>query len=229
MPFDICAHDLSKIFWQRLLRLSAWKVDDVVADALNTADITELDREDMEYKTGSIPLATATWLTLLADHIRPKHAYEVGTFIGRSTRAIAAGMNGGILCSCDASNPAPESIEDEVFENQTIISLHPKTTSTDMFSRMDTAAAKGDLFFFDGRIMPDDVALIRNLSHENTVYAFDDFEGIEKGVSNVATLRTREAVLILPPDQELLAPFGVVDRSTLALLVPLTMFRFTAQ
>jgi len=227
--FDICTHDLSELFWKRLLRLSAWNVEAAVSAALPDGDAAELDRDDMTYKTGSIPLATAVWLTLLAQHLKPKRAYEVGTFIGKSTRALAYGMAGGQIWTCDASNPAPESLESESHESETIINLHPMTTSTQMFAAMDAEVSKGDLFFFDGRIMPDDLPHIARLSHERTVYAFDDFEGCEKGVANASMLGRRDMRLIYPPAPELLAPLGVLDRSTLALLVPTAMFRMTAQ
>jgi hypothetical protein len=232
--FDICAHDLSALFWNRLLRLSAWDLEAAVGTIWGHHQTCELDRAEMDYKTGSIPLATAVWLYALAKHIKPIRAFEVGTFIGKSTLAIAEGMDGGVLFTCDASNEAPESLTSENQESSTIIECHPKTTSTSMFTKIaaasdDEHASEGDLFFFDGRIQGEDMALITHLSHDKTIYAFDDFEGTEKGVANVAQFSRKAHALIYPPAPELLAPFGVVDRSTLALLVPVGLFRFTAQ
>ena len=72
-----------------------------------------------------------------------------------------------------------------------------------------------DLFFFDGRILPQDLELIHALSHPKTVYFFDDYVGTEKGVVNVA--------LLYPtlPRHVLADPYKAFDgRTTLAALVP---------
>lgn len=232
--FDICAYDLSALFWNRLLRLRAWDLEATVGMMLGNNEACELDREQMDYKTGSIPLATAVWLFTLARHMKPKRAYEVGTFVGKSTLALAGGMDGGVLFTCDASNDAPYHLTSDDQRNRTSIECHPKTTSTEMFAKIVAAAdpdntCEGDLFFFDGRVMDDDLPLIGRLSHEKTIYAFDDFEGTEKGVANIARFPRKTHALITPPAPTLLEPFGVVDRSTLALLVPAQLFRFTAQ
>lgn len=225
--FDLCAHDLSKLFWSRLLHMNGWgmslKMDWVEArgNELN-ASIANMD-----YKTGSVPLSTAAWLFMLAFYLRPQRTVEVGTFLGKSTMALALGQNGGEIWTCDKDNNVPGTPE-QWSELNTKVHFHPKTTSTAMLNDKELKWPVG-LLFFDGRILPDDIDPILTLSNDSTVYAFDDFEGTEKGVANVAALRTKDHVLIYPPAPELLYPHGVTDRSTLALLVPVKMFRFTAQ
>lgn len=219
--FDISTHDLSAVFWNRLLRLRAWDITNTVFLMLDVGQECEAHRDTMEYQTGSIPLSTAVWLNLLTTHLLPKRVFEVGTFIGKSTTAMANAMSEGTMVTCDASND----FFLKPFENIELVG-NPKTTSTAALAKQTEPF---DLFFFDGRVLPEDVAHIRRLSHERTIYAFDDFEGCEKGVANAAILSTKDYRLIYPPDPELLKPFGVVDRSTLALLVPTAMFRMTAQ
>lgn len=228
MPFDICTHDLSHLFWNRLLRLQAWNLDKASERLAQINEMAENERDTMENQTGSIPMATGLWLFLLASHMKPKCVAEVGTFIGKSTLAMAEGMDGGQIWTCDASNDPPECLLMESQDCQTIINAHGKTASTEMLLPIEDTH-KMDLFFFDGRIMDADMEQIARLSKPETVYAFDDFEGIEKGVTNVAKLKStlrNDLVLITPPTMELIA---VSDRSTLALLVPSNQFRMTAQ
>lgn len=224
--FDLCTHDLSALFWKRLLHMQGWNVDNFYHELLSRGETCELDRSPMDYQTGSIPFSTALWLALLARHLKPARVFEVGTFIGKSTAALAIGMDGGQIWTCDSSNPAPEWIEDERHDLQTIISVNPHTGSTKALLDLPEEP-KIDLFFFDGRVMDEDVDLVAKRSHPGTVYAFDDFEGIEKGVANISKLRHAGLVTIYPPA---IAPHPLVaDRSTLALLVPGPLFRFTAQ
>jgi hypothetical protein len=69
--------------------------------------------------------------------------------------------------------------------------------------------------------------------HDKTVFALDDFEGIEKGVANYSLLQKiipyYSHILMYPPDRETLTYFGLRDRCTTALVVPNTLFRITAQ
>jgi len=222
--FDICTYDLSKLFWQRLIRLHAWDLD-FVGKLLRAGRECETHRPGMANQTGSIPLSTALYLTLLAKHMGARNVVEVGTFIGKSTMALAAGMQTGTISTCDATNDAPAFGEMPVK-----INFNPKTTSTAMLRNLlKTPGHEADLFFFDGRLPPEDAELVKALSGPRTVYAFDDYEGIEKGVSNAAMLRHKGLAVIYPPEQELLHPYGVADRSTLGLLVPVHLFQFTAQ
>lgn len=219
--FDISAHDLSTMFWNRLLHLSGWDVKEAVDVVSLHGDECEVMRPRMDYQTGSIPISTAVWLYLLAKQLRPRNVVEVGTFIGKSTMALAAGMCGGNIWTCDGSN-------DFLVPNGTPTKIlgHGKTMSADMLRGISDLA---DLIFYDGRVHAEDLEHVRRLTHDRTILAFDDFEGTEKGVANVAIVRSPGLALIYPPSPELLKHYGVGDRSTLALLVPNVLFRFTSQ
>lgn len=221
--FDLCTHDLSHAFWKRLRHLNAWTLDPWVENLTHVGATCEQSRPMMDYQTGSIPLSTAMWLCMLARHIRPKLTLEVGTYIGKSTVALAFGQINGRLVTCDASNAAPN-LGVPVWS--TDIQFNPHATSTAMLKAL-AADDKADLVFYDGRVQPEDAEPLAEHTHDSTVFAFDDFEGTEKGVSNIAAMRRPDLVLIQPPD---ISPHpSVNDRSTLALLVPNRLFRFTAQ
>lgn len=91
--------------------------------------------------------------------------------------------------------------------------------STEFFSSL---AEKADLFFLDGRLAKEDFALIHGLSKPHTVYVLDDFEGIEKGVTNALGLIDNDRMLMQPVD-------GKYGRSTLAAMIPKQLIRLVNQ
>ena len=228
--FDIATYDLSKLFWERLLRLSAFRVAKVHDGMVGYSRTAEAGEDLMVEKTGSIPLSTAIWLHLLTSYIKPTAVCEIGTYIGKSTFAMASGMvQAGTIHTCDGNNACLSEKDLNRHSGPTVIT-YPKTMSPVMFERVKLHGHKQiDLFFFDGRLQAQDVDLIADLSGSDTIYAFDDVEGMEKGVTNMAALSGPGLLQIMPPDPELLRPYGVADRSTLGLLVPASLFRFTAQ
>lgn len=165
-------------------------------------------------KTGTISEAACLYLRAVVEAAQPKVCVEIGTFIGTSALVLASA--GAHVYTCDKDN--------DVFKSTDRITAFGKTTSTDMLRILtDSQHAYGvvDFWFFDGRIQLEDLPAICQLSHPKTIFAFDDYEGEEKGVINVGRLRPRLPggyVLVLPPAGLGLA--CVTGTTTIALLVP---------
>lgn len=183
-------------YWESLLtHLRPTDLPELVANIA----VCEPLRAKARYNTGTMPFEAAVYLRALSRLYGPDVVVEIGTFIGTSTLALHTGR---VLYTCDQSNdclPGTESII-----------THPYQTSTQMLREIQEQV---DLFFFDGRIQPDDIPEIVRLSHPSTVYVFDDFHGQEKGVANVALLGPH-----IPSYTFVLPLKG--RASTLALLVP---------
>lgn len=143
-------------------------------------DDAELRRTSATYNTGSISLEAMVLLRGLVTLATPKIVAEVGTFIGRSTTALC-GSSVEALYTCDRSN--------DVFPYTSRVVRHPRTSSTEMFSRMLLLGERVDVFFFDGRLGVQDIPLILRLSKPSTTFVFDDYVDQEKGVANVKLLQ----------------------------------------
>ena len=184
-PLNLSSRLFSKVFWEAMLQPSMrWQEQ-------RTTLIRELGALDelralADYNTGSITTAAAWCLYCVTRHFRPMRVLEVGTFIGKSTWSMAAAMDhakvgDGEIRTCDKSNGI-----DVPWQGATRIVQHKHTASSDMMSGLDGSF---DLVHLDGRLVDADLPLLgRLLSHE-AVVALDDFEGIEKGVAKLMTLR----------------------------------------
>ena len=131
--------------------------------------------------------------------------------------------------TCDLSND----ILLDLPVNSEII-CYPKTSSTDMFRKLQNAGEKDfDMMHIDGRIQAEDFSLMDQLLTEDAVILLDDFEGIEKGVANVfnfgAQKKLNKYLIVYPPDSELLLKYGFHDISTTSMLVPKQLLQLTAQ
>ena len=176
-------------------------------------------RDQADYDTGSLFVDDVIDLQDIVSHFGPLTVAEVGTFIGRSTAAMASVMQkGGMIHTCDASND----IKLPALSDTVGVCQYPRQTSTQMFKSLIESNTKVDLFYIDGRLAPEDYGLISELMHDRTVFVLDDFEGVEKGVVNamglLAHLKKVFYALVYPRGQ----------RKT-AMLVPNTLLQFTAQ
>lgn len=162
-------------------------------------------------RRGTMSEASCACLFALTNSLLPRVVVEIGTFIGTSTRVLGIGAEH--VYTCDDRH--------DLLKGWPHITTYPHTVSTVMLTDLVRRGVVAELFFFDGRIQDEDVPLIRQLSAERAVYAFDDYEGNEKGVVNVRKLRPHLPgyVLVEPPDQVL----GLASRTTIALLVPKDM------
>ena len=176
-------------------------------------------RASADYNTGSLNRDDMIDLISICSYFKPKMVAEVGTFIGRSTYALAVGSGpGSLVYTCDASN---DIALPKLPENAAEVVRHPRESSVEMFNKMLQVGFNNDvdLFFIDGRVSEADRLLMEKLSHSKTVIVLDDFEGIEKGVANAMLLGTPEHILVYPR-----APEGKI-----ALLVPIQLLQLTAQ
>ena len=177
-------------------------------------------------QTGSISLQSIKTIWLLANYFQPKVIVEVGTYIGRSTLAMARGANASLkgLFTCDMTFDTwtPTTPEDAA-----TIQYFGKTSSTDMMKAL-LGRTQVDLFLLDGRLQQDDLQLITGLRHDRSVFLIDDFEGVEKGVDNALKLRNAF------PDLMLLAPpatlsDGWAKSHCLAVLLPSKLIQLSRQ
>jgi predicted O-methyltransferase YrrM len=193
---------LSEAFWPRLRQAAATLPEaSAVTEAIIAASRVIHSKFPPE-TAGSISKDAVRTLWLLARYFRPKVIAEVGTFIGRSTLALSEGAGEQLqaMHTCDFSFsefgiPGDFALS---FKNTEKITYHAKTSSTTMFENM-MSRFKGsvDCFFLDGRITLEDIELIKELRAPDAVFILDDFEGIEKGVSNAMILRGAFNDLIL--------------------------------
>lgn len=155
-------------------------------------------KEDEDYPA-SVSVYTSDMLARITHLKKPFIVAEIGTYIGRSSYAIRWAMgDGGMLYTCDS--------ETDLMRPHKGIVLHPKTSSTDMLANMFGLMLSVDMFFFDGRIQPNDLEHIKRLSKPDTLYLFDDFEGVEKGVCNALMLQNAGigGILVYPEDGQTL-------------------------
>lgn len=230
----LSAHVLSDPFWYRVFEHAAPRRLDQGDDLFR--DLGGLDglSEKAQYKTGSISTSTQWVLFALAYQWRPEVVAEVGTYIGKSTIAIARGADAAGVASevhtCDASNR----MELPVLSKSRIVQ-YPGSSSTQMLTEMieDGYAGRVQLMHIDGRLGKDDIAPMAQLCAPDAIVALDDFTGIEKGVANLFNLRAAKAfanyVAFYPPGDQMMRRLGFHDRCTTALLAPRELIQLTAQ
>lgn len=212
-PLQLNRRMVSKLFWELMDAQSLPEYD------LPTTDQFDRLRKYADYNTGSLNEWDMVDLIAICHYFKPRVIAEVGTFIGRSTYALAVGAGEmAMIYTCDASNDIPLP---EMPPHSPAIIRHPRESSVEMFNKMLSAEFGGrvDMFFIDGRVSEADRLLMEKLSHPKTVIVLDDFEGVEKGVANGMLLGTSDHILIYP---------RTPDGKT-ALLVPIQLLQLTAQ
>lgn len=226
---SISSFDISNILWGRMQDLYGHDLPIVKDLLIQELQKLEKDRPRMNYKTGSISLASSIVLFTLARHFRPTTIVEIGTFLGKSATSLALGSTWGedlptTLYTCDKDN--------DCFLREKIggctIKPHPRMTSTEMLQKIAADNVKADLFFIDGRLQADDLPLLLKMSHEQTLFLLDDFEGIEKGVANAITLQPHVNCLLLPPTNDGRIPESA-DRHVIGIMLPGSLIQITRQ
>ena len=204
---EMHAQDVSDVFWRNLALRHApairWELNRMDQYAL----LAEQRRMFAAYNTGSVPSATALALLLLGREMQPDVAFEVGTFIGNTTRALAATCKH--VHTCDASNDIKLDLPN--------VTQYRLKTSTDALKEFSALDQKINLLFLDGRLQPGDGDLLATLVTQDTVVALDDCYQLEKGMVNVSMLK---GFYVPPPRGEPFAAFGVPGGTTLGLVVP---------
>ncbi len=232
---NINSFDLSSIFWKKILDNSFLKIKPYQAQFFEKIDSLDKLRVQSSYNTGSISSTTAWLLFSITLYFKPKIILEIGSFIGKSTfsMAIAADFNltecsCDIFC-CDYSNEIK-------FPNltKTKIKQFHKTSSTNMFKKIDTNLSI-DLIHVDGRLENEDFELIKERINHNTFFIIDDFEGNEKGVANLFNLLNHNVIsrntycVIYPIDNLISKSYGLIEKSTTAVLLPIKNLKITSQ
>ena len=213
MKIQIPAQDVSDIFWRNLSLRWAHRIRCMVPKLDGDSSVAEWHREKADYNTGSVPSATAVATLILGLEMKPKVAFEVGTFIGNTTRALA--LTSKQVYTCDGSN--------DIGMHLPNVTQYPKTMSTAALTQFAETGQKIDLLFLDGRLRKEDLPLLKDLMKPETIVALDDCYQLEKGVANVSILQaaTQGALFYLPPPRgEPFAAFGIPGGTTLGLLVP---------
>jgi predicted O-methyltransferase YrrM len=200
----------------------------------NVEAIARRNESLVAHKTGSISYASMVSLFALGYACRPQVIVEVGTYLGRSglsllmgARTALAGVAEPILHTCDMS---ANEAQFGAYKEQ--VNYFGKQKSTEMFAELARRGVKADLVFFDGRLQNEDLPLLHQLLKLETVYAFDDFEGNEKGVFNsdvVSKLLGGGMYIIYPPTLADLATFQVIGHSVVAVGLPPTAIKLTRQ
>ena len=148
-------------------------------------------RADADYNTGSLSVDDAFELYKVVRFFKPKVIAEVGTFIGVSTSVIYEACKGEVdIYTCDHSN--------NITLNLPTLTQYPKQPSFEMFKDMAEKGVKVDLVYLDGRLSQQDVEPLSKIIHDDTVFVFDDFEGVEKGVVNAMMVESFARALIYP-------------------------------
>lgn len=227
---------LSRAIWHRIFEnaemLSAFK-----AEILSQSQELEKLRPQAAYNTGSISSAAVWTLTATAYYFATKTIAEVGTFIGRSTYAMAegcyyAGVNPTIH-TCDFSNDIDLTGLRHFAMSDTELIQYRKRPSGEMFKSLADAKASVDWLHLDGRLTDQELDSIKAITHDRTLYTMDDFEGLEKGVANTQRLLNALGgagyLLVYPPERDTLSHFGLRDGCTTAMLLPRCLFALTVQ
>ena len=236
MPFELNLgfKDVSPIFWRNIYS-QVQPLRHEMNSALATVEsIARRNESLVAHKTGSISYASMVSLFALGFCCRPQVIVEVGTYLGRSGLSLLLGARTGLMgaseprlftCDMSANEAQFGPLKDSVI-------YFGKKKSTDMFAELARQGGKADLVFLDGRLQNEDLPLLRSLLKPETIFAFDDFEGNEKGVFNsdvVSQLLGGALYTVYPPTLTDLAAFQVIGPSTVAVGLPPTAIKLTRQ
>lgn len=231
--FDLPNRLLAEALYQRMYEEIGGEIPGIVDRINDMAQKQILLKNQMFYKTGSIAVASAVAIYILTRKVQPEFVAEIGTFVGRSTMAMAMALNDcGVpaeIYTCDKDNPF--ALEPEV--GGVKIFGHPQSGSTEMLEKISSLGRKVDMMFIDGRLSSKDISIIKNISSEKCVYLFDDFEGIEKGVVNCLMFKQESAFarhILLPPMRIPSATgWDWQGVNSVAVLMPQSLLRLTNQ
>ncbi len=224
--------NLADLVWLQWISAIETEMSDMHAKLSGMFDACEQSRGKMDYNTGSISYSAAVALYIMTRNINPISVFEVGTFIGKSTLAMALAIDrnesNGRIFTCDGSNDfhLPKL-------TQCRIDGFPKTASAAALATLAANNTRIDMLHIDGRIGPQDIELIERTAESGVVIALDDFEGAEKGVANFSLIRGRpffaQHMLIYPMSEKVADRLGCYSSNTTAMLIPMAAFTFTNQ
>ena len=206
-PLQFGRKRISKIIWD----LIEDKVDSDWGEISGMCSRRSDLHKEADKPTGSLSVQDAIDVYRVTKLFNPKVIAEVGTYIGVSTEAMRMAAPDATIYTCDMSNDIDVGLDANIIQ-------YPKQTSHEMFSDLVTDGVKVDLVYLDGRLSPEDMAMLRKLIHDRTVFVLDDFEGVEKGVANAMFLANPNWMMVYPH-----------ELGKTAILIPYTLLQFVPQ
>ena len=187
-PIQIGRKRMSEIVWgiidEKVGDFPFEKIEKIIEDQ-------QALRSQADYNTGSVGCDDAFDLYKLVKFFKPDTIAEVGTFIGVSTLTMNLAMERLVdVYTCDRSN--------DIDLNVPNIFQYPRIPSHEMFTDMADKNVKVGLVYLDGRLSQEDIEPLNKILTDKTVFVMDDFEGIEKGVTNALMLESPGRMLIYP-------------------------------
>lgn len=223
-PIRINRTSLSQMIWQRIFEHSA-----ALAGHHETLlEFTqECDTLPTRVSTGSINAESVWALYSIAAYFKPQVIAEVGTYVGRSTVALAEGQRDSnvkspIIYTCDAQNNCDLSQLTAFATSDTQLEQFKTLTSTHMFRSLIDRKVKLDLLHLDGRLVESDFPLVKGLVTDDTLITLDDFEFDQKGQDNACSL----LVALGKVNYQVVYP---APGTTTAMLLPRKLLHFTEQ
>jgi predicted O-methyltransferase YrrM len=224
---DIAGTEQSRALWRRVLEATEALSEGERKAFFATIQGLEALRRSASVRTGSIPPSSAWLLFSLVAWRRPARIVEIGTYIGKSTLAMALGAD---LCGSDTRIDTCDQKNDIRLPvlARAPIRQHPRTTSAAMLEALSEAPAGSiELLHVDGQLTEPDLPFLRTLLSPDAVIALDDFADGAKGLANLDRLAeaglTPHHLLVEPCPPDLLAAAPDPEASTTALLVPRTL------
>ncbi len=223
---------LSELVWRTIYENASSLSYTTRKELIEKSNALDQLRIEARYNTGSITPSSIWTLFAVVNYFRPKIVAEVGTFIGKSTFAMACAMDfcysdGGEIYTCDFSNAI-----DLNFGTNTVVHQFQLKSSTEMFSVLKETGIQCDFLVLDGRLQGDDFQLIKSITHNETLILLDDFEGTEKGIINAIQLMENmhhSHLLIYPPAENQLGKSGMNAQCTLGMIIPISTLIYTNQ
>ena len=224
---------ISDVFWKALR--TSYYASRAQDEATLIANSTGPLVDEFPSIAGSISTEGTKMLWLVTRYFSPKNVCEIGTYIGRSALAMAFGGLDSInqIYTCDGTFDCLDleklkknfSVK-EKFNAIDKISYFGKTMSTDMLNTLKSKDVKIDFLFIDGRISMQDCEILAQILSEDCIILLDDFEGVEKGVSNALLLRglLKGHILLQPEYNEKIGYRGVT-----AVMVPANLLTLSRQ
>lgn len=221
-PIRINRAGISTLFWQSVLDHAQEGRRDTLLEF--TAECQKFSPKN---PTGSINADSVWALYALANYFQPQTIIEVGTYVGRSTIALAEGQRDGFVTepeiyTCDATNDCDLSTLTAFATNEVHVEQFQNQTSTHMFSTLVERGVVADWVHLDGRLVEPDLPHLKKLIHDGTIFSLDDFEFDQKGMDNAKAL----LLMLKMPFYAVMYP---APGTTTAVLLPRSLLHFTEQ
>jgi len=227
--FRLSSRLFSYIFWDSVLS-NTDPIDGKKKALFEELSKLEKLRKKADYNTGSISNAAAWCLYCVVKYFKTQNIMEVGTFIGKSSWAMAKAQDdgyieNGYLVTCDFSNDI-----NIPWVGKSKFKQYNKKSSTVMLKNETIIP---NLVFLDGRVQLEDLPIFEKLINNDTIIILDDFEGAEKGVANLIQLKKIKKLsshfLIYPCERSSLQKFGEFSYSSIAIMMPVSFIELVAQ